>query len=81
MNLFDNYLYSWFANLAYIDWTAGAIGESDTAGNIAILNAANTEANRVPGDPALGITTLGGRIFKSVAENGEGWRVKDFGSS
>ncbi len=73
MNISDYYQYSWFSNLAYVNWRESSITNiQDT-----IEDANNSK--RVPGIDDLGeINTLGEKIFKPVADGGEGWRVADF---
>ena len=78
MNISELYLYSWFSNLAYVNWRTVALGLTNSAGDEAIKDANNPDiTKRVPGAPSLGVTTLGGKVFKSIADGGQGWRVVD----
>ena len=73
MNIQDFYKYSWFSTLAYVDWR----DISQTDYREAIKDANN--ANRLPGNVNTpGIDTLGEKIFQSVTQGGEGWKVTDF---
>ena len=78
MNIQGFYTYSWFANLAYVNWRTTSWGSNATLRDV--IDDANN-VNRVPGDtettPAI-IDTLGEKIFFPTADGGEGWHVADF---
>jgi hypothetical protein len=57
------YTYSWFANLAYVNWRDEAVGLSADP-NVAIQDANAQGVERVPGDVSdPNVITLGERIF------------------
>lgn len=67
MTLRDYYKYSWFSNMAYVEWNV-----INTASRENMLNAANN-AKRVPGNLNSVTNTLGQEIF-----NKQGWTVSSF---
>ena len=77
MTIQEFYTYSWFSNLAYVDWSPNAIapdGFSPSAANQAIIDANAPDVERVPGSTSDSpINTLGEKIFIQ-----EGWRVASF---
>ncbi len=80
MTIQEFYTYSWFANLAYVDWGPAAVGldkNANLAATQAILDANNVD--RIPGNVDFtNLDSLGEKIFLPVTDGGEGWRVASF---
>ena len=75
------YKYTWFANLAYVNWNPAAVGldkNVTSAANQAISDANAPGVERVPGQAKGVVDSLGEKIFMPIVDGGEGWHVADY---
>ncbi|RMG33874.1 MAG: hypothetical protein D6720_10615 [Gammaproteobacteria bacterium] len=76
MKIGDYYRYSWFSDLAYVDWRPAAVGPTGKSDHA--IEDANA-AKSIPGDPDHpGIDNLGDLIFMEPGDGGLGWQITAF---
>ena len=80
MKIEDLYRYSWFSDLAYVEWSkAPRIPRNPAKADAADLTKAANAAKRIPGDPDHpGVDNLGDLIFMEPKDGGLGWKLLDF---
>ncbi len=76
MNISDYFKYSWFSDLAYVDWRTTAVG---TAGKPSHAIEDANAAKRIPGNADTStVDALGDRIFMQPTDGGLGWKLLDY---
>jgi len=80
MKIEDLYRYSWFSDLAYVEWSkAPRIPRNPAKADAADLTKAANAAKRIPGDPDHpGVDNLGDLIFMEPKDGGLGWQIITF---